>query len=87
MDLIPNLDETIARNAIKRNNNTLRHYGEMASWQCRGVFVVNEKPDAEHEDWAKAVNQEEKMFQIEVSANGEEELNKRTTIRRGRPEV
>jgi len=25
--------------SIKRNNNTYSHYGEMASWQMRGVFV------------------------------------------------
>lgn len=25
--------------SIKRNNNTYTHYGEMASWQMRGVFV------------------------------------------------
>ena len=25
--------------SIKRNNNTFAHYGEMASWQMRGVLV------------------------------------------------
>merc|ERR1711879_1039221 len=25
--------------AIKRNNNTNKHYGEMASWQMRGILV------------------------------------------------
>ena len=25
--------------SIKRNNNTNAHYGEMASWQMRGVLV------------------------------------------------
>ena len=25
--------------SIKRNNNTYTHYGEMASWQMRGVLV------------------------------------------------
>jgi len=25
--------------SVKRNNNTYTHYGEMASWQMRGVFV------------------------------------------------
>lgn len=25
--------------SIKRNNNTYGHYGEMASWQMRGIYV------------------------------------------------
>ena len=25
--------------SVKRNNNTYAHYGEMASWQMRGVLV------------------------------------------------
>ena len=25
--------------SIKRNNNTYLHYGEMASWQMRGVLA------------------------------------------------
>merc|ERR1711937_205310 len=28
--------------SIKLNNNTYSHYGEMASWQMRGVFVYDE---------------------------------------------
>jgi len=27
--------------AIKRNNNTYGHFGEMASWQMRGIYVYN----------------------------------------------
>ena len=27
--------------SIKRNNNTYTHYGEMASWQMRGVLIQN----------------------------------------------
>eukprot|EP00948_MAST-09A_sp_MAST-9A-sp1_P003198 g3198.t1 len=29
--------------SIKKNNNTYTHYGEMASWQMRGVFVYGEE--------------------------------------------
>tara|TARA_B100000123_G_scaffold268981_1_gene244388 strand:- start:1921 stop:3999 length:2079 start_codon:yes stop_codon:yes gene_type:complete len=25
--------------SIKKNNNTYAHYGEMASWQCRGILI------------------------------------------------
>ncbi|CAB9523806.1 Stress up-regulated Nod 19 [Seminavis robusta] len=71
--------------AIKRNNNTLLHTGEMASWQCRGVFVVNKKTGAETGDRGKAVNKEKTMFQIDVAENDEQELNQRS--RRGSPEV
>lgn len=36
------LDTTLL--SIKRNNNTLPHTGEMASWQMRGVLVPKEQP-------------------------------------------
>ena len=29
--------------SIKRNNNTNGHYGEMASWQMRGILVKNDQ--------------------------------------------
>jgi len=35
------LDTTLM--SIKRNNNTLPHTGEMASWQMRGILVPKEE--------------------------------------------
>ena len=29
--------------SVKRNNNTYTHYGEMASWQMRGVLVKQDE--------------------------------------------
>ena len=29
--------------SIKRNNNTYTHYGEMASWQMRGILVKKDE--------------------------------------------
>jgi len=26
--------------SIKRANNTYKHYGDMASWQMRGAYIV-----------------------------------------------
>jgi len=39
--LVPPARLTLETNllSIKRNNNTYGHYGEMASWQMRGVFL------------------------------------------------
>mmetsp|Transcript_56578 Transcript_56578/g.137387 ORF Transcript_56578/g.137387 Transcript_56578/m.137387 type:complete len:937 (+) Transcript_56578:126-2936(+) len=31
--------------SIKRNNSTLSHFGEMASWQMRGVVISNDRKD------------------------------------------
>ena len=42
--------------SIKRNNNTVSHWGEMASWQMRGIVVNNSKK--EH---AMEVNLDTKM--------------------------
>lgn len=28
--------------AVKKNNNTIGHYGDMASWQMRGIVVPKE---------------------------------------------
>ena len=36
--LMKPLQLTWDTNSIKKNNNTYTHYGEMASWQCRGVL-------------------------------------------------
>jgi len=39
--LVPPVRLTLDTNlvSIKKNNNTFSHYGEMASWQMRGVFL------------------------------------------------
>jgi hypothetical protein len=70
--------------SIKRNNNTFSHWGEMASWQMRGVVVFEaEESTKEH---AEEVN-----HAVKAEASGEETsdkvVTKRRSIRRGRPEV
>jgi len=37
--------------SIKRNNNTVGHYGEMASWQMRGVLVPRESSSSSPRRW------------------------------------
>ena len=47
--------------SIKRNNNTVAHTGEMASWQMRGHMVYNNKEEEARTTDAKPINQEIKM--------------------------
>ncbi|CAB9505419.1 Stress up-regulated Nod 19 [Seminavis robusta] len=67
--------------SIKRNNNTVGHFGEMASWQMRGVVVMHREDSQKKR--AQVVNAAAKKAQgNEKAADGA-----RTSVRKGRPEV
>lgn len=70
--------------SIKRNNNTVAHWGEMASWQMRGVVVFPGESD--EKDLAVEVNDAAKA-ETASGLSSDQGTAKRTSVRKGRPEV
>ena len=83
--------------SIKRNNNTRAHFGEMASWQMRGVVVMDnknqDKPgyvvdnDNNNKEHAVAVNDKIQTGETADLATDTQKTEPKTSIRKGRPEV
>lgn len=59
--------------SIKRNNSTIGHFGEMASWQMRGVVIMDK--DTAHKEHAGTVHQmASQKTKADETADEEEEI-------------
>jgi len=71
--------------SIKRNNNTISHFGEMASWQMRGVVIMDgEDVKKKH---VSALNNEFRNEEASGMLIGNKVGESKTAVRRGRFEV
>merc|ERR1712232_952774 len=70
------LDTTLL--SIKRNNNTLPHTGEMASWQMRGILVRKEEKVGEE---ANELSSNGALLQDFTEGGGPKPLLRMSSIR------